>query len=304
MKEYVGMVAAQIAQVLLIIVSKYAIADGMSNYSFIFYSNALASLILLPLSLIFHRSGNRPPLTIIVICGFFIIGVLGFFAQVFGYSGITLSSATLATTLLNLTPGFTFLLAILFRMEAFDLSLTTQAKFIGTVVSIAGAIIITLYKGPSILSSSLKSEISQHLLVKPSDWVLGGIFIAITSILSSMCFIGQATVLKKYPAEVIVMFSYCIVYTILSALASFIVGDDLNSYSLRPKKRLLFVLYSGIFGSAFQFTVQACLLGSVVVVIGFYSVMWGKAKEKIVVFHNEEAPLLQNVEENITSPSP
>lgn len=55
MKEYVGMVGAQIAQVLLIIVSKYAIADGMSNYSFIFYSNALASLILLPLSLIFHR---------------------------------------------------------------------------------------------------------------------------------------------------------------------------------------------------------------------------------------------------------
>ncbi|KAL7607774.1 hypothetical protein Lser_V15G11452 [Lactuca serriola] len=322
MKEYVGMVAAQIAQVLLIIVSKYAIADGMSNYSFIFYSNALASLILLPLSLIFHRSDNRPPLTIIIICGFFIIGVLGYLGILVSHYPLLLLQRHCSTS-----P----------QMEAFDLSLTTQAKFIGTVVSIAGAIIITLYKGPSILSSSLKSEISQHLLVKPSDWVLGGIFIAITSILSSMCFIGQATVLKKYPAEVIVMFSYCIVYTILSALASFIVGDDLSSYSLRPKKRLLF----GIFGSAFQFTVQAwclkrrgpvfitmfhpigivistfigftflgdgiylgSLLGSVVVVIGFYSVMWGKAKEKIVVFHNEEAPLLQNVEENITSPSP
>ncbi|XP_042756087.1 WAT1-related protein At5g40230 isoform X3 [Lactuca sativa] len=250
MKEYVGMVAAQIAQVLLIIVSKYAIADGMSNYSFIFYSNALASLILLPLSLIFHRSGNRPPLTIIVICGFFIIGVLGYLGILVSHYPLLLLQRHCSTS--PQTDGF--------RMEAFDLSLTTQAKFIGTVVSIAGAIIITLYKGPSILSSSLKSEISQHLLVKPSDWVLGGIFIAITSILSSMCFIGQATVLKKYPAEVIVMFSYCIVYTILSALASFIVGDDLNSYSLRPKKRLLFVLYSGIFGSAFQFTVQAWCL--------------------------------------------
>lgn len=51
MKEYAGMVATQVAQVLLMIVSKAAIADGMSSYSFIFYSNAIASLILLPLSL-------------------------------------------------------------------------------------------------------------------------------------------------------------------------------------------------------------------------------------------------------------
>lgn len=303
MKEYVGMVGAQIAQVLLIIVSKYAIADGMSNYSFIFYSNALASLILLPLSLIFHRSANRPPLTFIVVCGFFTIGLLGFFAQVFGYSGISLSSATLATTLLNLIPGFTFILAILFRMETVDLSITTQAKFIGTVVSIAGAIIMTLYKGPTILSSLLKSEM-------------------------------------------IVMFSYCFVCTILAALASSIVEADLSSFSLKPKIRLMSILYSGIFGSAFQVTVQSwcikrrgpvfvamfhpigiviatfigviflgdgvylgSLLGSVIVVIGFYSVMWGKAKEKSTVVNNggssklqnEEAPLLQDVvEEHIT----
>ncbi|XP_023740263.1 WAT1-related protein At5g40230 [Lactuca sativa] len=346
MKEYVGMVGAQIAQVLLIIVSKYAIADGMSNYSFIFYSNALASLILLPLSLIFHRSANRPPLTFIVVCGFFTIGLLGFFAQVFGYSGISLSSATLATTLLNLIPGFTFILAILFRMETVDLSITTQAKFIGTVVSIAGAIIMTLYKGPTILSSLLKSEISQNLLVQPSNWVLGGIFLAIDCVFGSMYMIAQAFILKKYPAEMIVMFSYCFVCTILAALASSIVEADLSSFSLKPKIRLMSILYSGIFGSAFQVTVQSwcikrrgpvfvamfhpigiviatfigviflgdgvylgSLLGSVIVVIGFYSVMWGKAKEKSTVVNNggssklqnEEAPLLQDVvEEHIT----
>lgn len=346
MKEYVGMVGAQIAQVLLIIVSKYAIADGMSNYSFIFYSNALASLILLPLSLIFHRSINRPPLTFIVVSGFFIIGLLGFFAQVFGYSGISLSSATLATTLLNLTPGFTFILAILCRMEAIDLSSTTLAKFIGTVVLITGAIIITLYKGPPILSSPLKSQIPQNLLVQPSNWVLGGIFLAIDCVFAAMYMIAQAFVLKKYPAEMTVMFAYCFVCTILSALASFIVEADLSSFSLKPKIRLLSIIYSGIFGSAFQVTVQAwcvrrrgpvfvamfhpigivistfigviflgdgvylgSLLGSIVVAVGFYTVMWGKANEKIVVvdhggrskLQNEETPLLQNVvEEHIT----
>ncbi|KAJ9549110.1 hypothetical protein OSB04_021653 [Centaurea solstitialis] len=348
MKEYVGMVGAQIAQVLLMIVSKYAIADGMSNYSFIFYSNALASLILLPLSLfIFHRSENRPPLTSILIPGVFTIGLLGFLAQVFGYTGISYSSATLATTILNLIPGFTFVLAILCRMEAVNIrSSTTQAKIIGTVVSIGGAILVTLYKGPPIIPSLLKSEISKHLLVQPSNWVLGGVFLAIDCVFSSMYIISQAFVLKKYPAVMIVMFSYCFVCTILSVITSLIVEADLSTFSLQPKKRLLSVLYSGIFGSAFQVTVQAwciqrkgplfvamfhplgivistligviflgdgfylgSLVGSIVVVIGFYTVMWGKAKEQIEAadkggstkLHNEGAPLLQdNVEEQTT----
>ncbi|KAJ9549109.1 hypothetical protein OSB04_021652 [Centaurea solstitialis] len=271
--------------------------------------------------------------------------------RVFGYSGISYSSATLATTILNLIPGFTFVLAILCRMEAANIgSSTTQAKIIGTVVSIGGAILVTLYKGPPIIPSLLKSEISKHLLVQPSNWVLGGVFLAIDCAFSSMYIISQAFVLKKYPAVMIVMFSYCFVCTILSVITSLIVEADLSSFSLQPKKRLLSVLYSGIFGSAFQVTVQAwciqrkgplfvamfhplgivistligviflgdgfylgSLVGSIVVVIGFYTVMWGKAKEQIEAadkggsskLHNEGAPLLQdNVEEQTTSLSP
>ncbi|KAL8228926.1 hypothetical protein R6Q57_013826 [Mikania cordata] len=313
MKEYAGMVAAQTAQVLLMIVSKSAIADGISV--------------------------NRPSLSFVIIGGFFVIGLLGFFAQIFGYTGISYSSATLATTLLNLIPGFTFILAVICRMETIKFgSSTTQAKFIGTVVSVAGAIMVTLYKGPPILSAHLKSEISKNLIGQPSNWVFGGIFLAIDAIFSSMYIIAQAVVLKKYPAEMIVMFSYCFVCTILSGLTSLIVEDDLSSYSLQHKKRLLSILYSGIFGSAFQVTVQAwcvrrrgplfvamfhpvgivistfigviflgdgfylgSLLGSIIVVIGFYSVMWGKANEEKIVavlkVEDEQAPLLQDVEE-------
>ncbi|XP_071696055.1 WAT1-related protein At4g15540-like isoform X1 [Rutidosis leptorrhynchoides] len=245
MKEFIGMVTAQVAQVLLMIISKSAIADGMSNYSFIFYSNALASLILFPLSFIFHRSANRPPLTSIVLFGFFTIGLLGFLAQVFGYSGISCSSATLATTLLNLIPGFTFVLAIVCRMEAINIKTsTTQAKFIGTVVSITGAIIVTLYKGPTLLSSPLSSEFLNRVLVQPSNWVLGGTFLVIDAVFSSMYIIAQAFVLKKYPAVMVVMFAYCFVCTVLSGLVSLIVEDDLSSFSLQPNKRLFSILYS------------------------------------------------------------
>nr|GEU93711.1 WAT1-related protein At3g28050-like [Tanacetum cinerariifolium] len=272
------------------------------------------------------------------------MGLLGFLAQIFGYTGVSLSSATLGTTLLNLIPGCTFVLAIICRMEAADFrSKTTLAKSIGTVVSIAGAIIMTLYKGPAILPSTLKSEITNNLLAQPSNWVLGGILLSVDAVFASMYIISQAFVLKKYPAVVTVMFSYCFICTILSGLASFIVEADLSGFNLQPKNRLFSVLYSGIFGYAFQVTVQSwcvrkrgplfvamfhpvgiiisnligviflgdgfylgSLLGSVVVVAGFYTVMWGKAKEqKVNVVNssvssnldNKVAPLLQDVEE-------
>lgn len=51
----VGMLMAECAQVGVIIVSKAAMSGGMSCLIFVVYSNALASLILLPTSLIYNR---------------------------------------------------------------------------------------------------------------------------------------------------------------------------------------------------------------------------------------------------------
>lgn len=51
----VGMVMAECAQVGLMMFSKAAMSNGMSNLIFVFYSNALASLVLLPISFFFHR---------------------------------------------------------------------------------------------------------------------------------------------------------------------------------------------------------------------------------------------------------
>ena len=102
---YAGMVMAEFAQVGLMIASKAAILSGMPNLVFILYSNTLASLILLPSCLLFHRS-PRPQLTFSLLSGFFLLALLGFFAQIFGYAGIQYSSATLGTAMLNLVPGW------------------------------------------------------------------------------------------------------------------------------------------------------------------------------------------------------
>uniref|UniRef100_A0A2N9JAD9 WAT1-related protein n=1 Tax=Fagus sylvatica TaxID=28930 RepID=A0A2N9JAD9_FAGSY len=76
---FVGMVMAECAQVGLMIVGKIAMSKEMSNLVFIFYSNAFASLILLPSSFLIHRSqaSQRPPLTFSILSGFFLLGLLG-----------------------------------------------------------------------------------------------------------------------------------------------------------------------------------------------------------------------------------
>ena len=107
---FVGMVMAEFAQVGLMIVGKQAMSKGMSNLVFIFYSNAFASLILLPSALLFHRfslslwntlygfffvcmlkktnsfafvfnlsrsQSPRPQLSFRILCGFFLLGLIG-----------------------------------------------------------------------------------------------------------------------------------------------------------------------------------------------------------------------------------
>ncbi|PON98896.1 Plant-drug/metabolite exporter [Trema orientale] len=336
----VGMVMAECAQVGLMTASKAALSDGINNLVFIFYTNALASLILLPSSFIFYRS-HRPPLTFSILGGFFLLGLLGFLIQFLGNAGISYSSPTLGTAMLNLSPGFTYILAVTLRMEKLNWrSSTSLAKSMGTIVSITGALIVTLYKGPSLLLTSSSSNLFYTELLQQPNWVLGGLLLTADSVLASVWLIIQASILKRYPAELILAFFYCFFSALLSAVSCFVVERDLSAWSLKSKTRFLSVLFSGVFGSAFLVSVSAwCvhktgpvfvsmfkplavviafaagvifardtiflgrLLGAIIIVAGFYSVLWGKANEarcdedariSSLESSTQKAPLLRN----------
>ncbi|KAL5762003.1 hypothetical protein ACOSP7_018267 [Xanthoceras sorbifolium] len=311
-----GMVMAELAQVGLMIMGKAAMSDGISNFVFVFYSNALASLILLPSSFLFHRS-QRPPLTSPILCGLFLLGFLGMSAQVCGYAGIYYSSPTLATAMLNLIPGFTFVLAVIFRMEKLDWkNASSLAKSMGTIVLITGALIMTYYKGPPLLMTPSSHKPALQLFLGKSNWVIGGLLLAIDCIFGSAWLIVQASILKIFPAELIVVFFYTFFVAIQSAILCLVVERNPGAWSLKPNIRLIAVLYSAIFGSAFQVGISTwCLhqtgpvfvalfkplgilfsvtvgiiffgdtfylgsfIGAAVIVCGFYFVMWAKAKE-------------------------
>lgn len=265
-------------------------------------------------------------------------------ANVTGNAAIEITPASFTSAILNLVPGFTFILAVIFRMEEVHCrSSSTLAKSIGTLVSIAGALIVTLYNGPPLLKNPVHPNISQRILmVQETNLITGGVLLIIDCLASSAFIIAQALLLKEFDAGLIIVFFYCFFVAIMCAILSLVVDRDLAAWSLQPTVRLLAVLYSGFIGSAAQVSIViwclkkkgplfvavfhplgiiisaavgilflgdimylGSLVGSIIIVVGFYSVMWGKANEPKVLKNgvssldestSEETPLLQNIE--------
>ncbi|KAK3033555.1 hypothetical protein RJ639_032403 [Escallonia herrerae] len=315
-----AMIFLQCTQVGQSTVFKAATTQGMSYCIFMVYSYAISTLVLLPFAFIFERK-HLPPFNLAFLGRIGLLGLLGFSAMMCGYKGIEYSSPTLASAISNLTPAFTFALAILFRMEKLEVrSFSSQAKIIGTIVSISGATIVVLYKGPIILKTSSQASIlfDQTLKSSESNWVIGGLLLIVDYLLLSAWYILQAQTVTKYPAELLVVSLFNLCVAVLAAPASLLLEPDLSAWQFSSKMMLFAILYSGLYGSSFATAILTwglrlkgpvyvalftplsiaiaaimgviflgdslylgSIIGAVVISAGFYVVMWGKVKEDI-----------------------
>uniref|UniRef100_A0A7N1A140 WAT1-related protein n=1 Tax=Kalanchoe fedtschenkoi TaxID=63787 RepID=A0A7N1A140_KALFE len=151
------------------------------------------------------------------------------------FTGVNFNSPMLGSAMSNACPAFTFILAVIFRMEKERLgSLKSQVKILGTIVSISGALTVTFYKCPSLWYASTPSQsnsatdlhstphfMSSDMLASASDWVIGGFFFAVASLSIATWNILQAAAVKGYPSGITVV--YClfgaIQYTMVSMIA-------------------------------------------------------------------------------------
>ena len=83
-----------------------------------------------------------------------------------------------------------------FRMEKLTLrSRITQAKIIGAIVSISGALLVVLYKGPAMFltspSTHSKPLLQWPLCISLSNWVTGGFLLIAQCLLNSIWYILQ-----------------------------------------------------------------------------------------------------------------
>uniref|UniRef100_A0A7N0ZZD4 WAT1-related protein n=1 Tax=Kalanchoe fedtschenkoi TaxID=63787 RepID=A0A7N0ZZD4_KALFE len=184
----------------------------------------------------FSRRISRPPITFLILGKLFILGLVRTtLLQNFMFTGINYSSPTLSSAMTNVQPALTFVLAVIFRMEKVDIGcFRSQIKILGTVVSVSGALTMTLYKGPALWTSLPANPQLHNLLPGDSNWVFGGFCFAIVALSTATCSILQAWIMREYPSEIAVVMFYCLFGTIQCAVVSSIVERDLDAWKLGP----------------------------------------------------------------------
>ncbi|GLT35481.1 hypothetical protein SLA2020_099300 [Shorea laevis] len=333
MLPFAAMVAAECSNVGTNILFKAATLKGMSYYVFVAYSFAISNFLLLPFVFISRSSSSvvLPSFSFPLISRICLLGFIGFFGQILGYKGIENTSPTLASAISNLRPAFTFILAFIFRMERLVFrSSSTQAKVIGTMVSISGALVVLFYKGPTVFSFASSVSLKWPLGSSQSNWLIGGLLLVAENFLFSIGYIVQAQVMKIYPAEFNVVFLLNLFGTIVSVPVCLIAEPNLSSWILRPRIAVAAVIYSGFISSIISVVMAWCLhlkgpvyvaifkplaiaiaaimsalflgdalhlgsvIGAIVISLGFYAVIWGQAKEEVILVNDDQSPLLES----------
>ncbi|PKA61781.1 WAT1-related protein [Apostasia shenzhenica] len=326
-KPYVAMISLQFGYAGMNIITKVSLNHGMSHYVLVVYRHAFATLSIAPFALILERK-VRPRITFSIFVQLFVLGLLGpVIDQNFYYAGLKFTSPTFSCAMSNMLPAMTFVMAVIFRMEKVDLKkVIYQAKVVGTLVTVAGAMLMTLYKGPVVElfwtkhgggggAASPASAVDAAMGDK--DWVKGSIFLIIATLAWASLFVLQAATLKKYTAQLSLTTLVCFMGTLQAIVVTLVMERRKPSvWSIGWDMNLLAAAYAGIVTSSIAYYVQGLViekkgpvfasafsplmmiivaimgsfilaekifmggvLGAVLIVIGLYSVLWGKHRE-------------------------
>ncbi|GMI74965.1 Usually multiple acids move in and out Transporters 42 [Hibiscus trionum] len=317
------MIATEFLEVSLNTVNKAAMNKGLSNFVLVVYSNVIGIFVLAPCIIIFYRNKSPPVLTRSTVYKIFLLGVLSYGGQICTYVGLEYGSPTLASAMADLIPAFTFILSVIFRMEKLDLGIkSSQAKSLGTLVSITGAFVVTLYKGLPLTTAPLNNNRLLHeiLRIPRSNWIVGGFFLASHSVIYAILVNVQTCVVREYPAEKLITLMCSSIVAILSSVVSVMVVKDPSAWRIGMNMDLIAFVYTGAFAVAFRSAVHTwasrkkgpiyvsmfkplgmvialamgitflgdklylgSLLGAAIIAIGFYAVIWGQAEEEKMV---------------------
>ncbi|CAH8358116.1 unnamed protein product [Eruca vesicaria subsp. sativa] len=124
---------------------------------------------------------------------------------------------------------------------------SSLAKVLGTLLSIVGALVVTLYHGPVLMSLQ-------------SDWVTGGGLLALQNILYSLSYLVMGILNSGY----YIIHTWAVIYKGPVYLSMF-----------KPLSILIAAASTTIFLS--ESIYLGILVGGILISVGFYMVMWRKA---------------------------
>ncbi|GMI66453.1 Usually multiple acids move in and out Transporters 9 [Hibiscus trionum] len=201
-KFHLIMFLTQIGYAIVYFFTEAAFSQGLNPHIYIAYRFCLAACLMFPFAYVLERK-SRPNLTFRLFTEFFLLSLIGNCSSLnMHFASLKYTSPTFVATLFNTIPAWTFIIAIILRMEVVVVKNPRGiAKILGTLISLAGVTTITLYKGPAV--PSLWSAVVH--INKPSvheNWVKGPILTLVSCVTWATGYILQAITLKKYPTQV------------------------------------------------------------------------------------------------------
>nr|GMD21193.1 WAT1-related protein At3g30340-like [Ipomoea batatas] len=191
-----------------------------------------------------------------------------------------------------------------------------KAKVLGTVICLIGTIVLTLYKGKPLTNNNASSSQGVEAHHNAKSWVIGSLFLFAGSLSWSSWFIIQGRVGSDYPYQYSSTSIMSFFGAIQSAIFCFIIDRNNSIWRLKGSLEIWTIIFSGIVGSSICYVVMSwcvkqkgpvftsafspfiqifaivlnvsilheqihlgSILGSILVIVGLYTLLWGKSKE-------------------------
>ncbi|KAB1217946.1 hypothetical protein CJ030_MR3G014644 [Morella rubra] len=238
------------------IIAKFALNMGMSHYVLVAYRMAFATSIIAPFAIFIERD-SRPRMTFSI---FLKASLLSLFDPVLDqnlfYIGMMHTNASFATALYNIVPALAFVMAWICRLEQVNVRrLHCQAKILGSIVAVGGAILMSLLKGQDLNLPWTKGanhhDQSASAAAPKQDLIKGSLLIVASCFCWSCFIILQVFTLRSYPAKLSLTALICFLGMIECAiLALACESGKAAAWSIHMDAKLLASVYGGILSGA------------------------------------------------------
>ncbi|WOH14122.1 hypothetical protein DCAR_0933638 [Daucus carota subsp. sativus] len=264
LKPTILMLIAQTILSVSNVLFKLASNDGSDLKILVAYRFLFAAAFMVPVAFFVERN-KRPKLTWRVIWQSFLSAFVGgLLSQNLFVLSLALTSVTFVTAITNLVTAFTFILAICFRLEKINWDKASgKAKVTGTLLSLGGAMVLTLYKGPNLINWNTHLNLVNHGnhhggLARTHPHMIVGVCSALGSItFYALWMILQAKIAEHYPCPYSSTALMTTMTSIQCTLYSLCMQRDWSQWELGWNIRLLTVAYSGLMATGVTFTLFA-----------------------------------------------
>ncbi|PWA76170.1 eamA domain, WAT1-related protein [Artemisia annua] len=265
---YLGVLFLQLGYAVNSLLVKSALNQGLNPYTFSVYRNVAAAVAFGPFAYYFERK-IRSQMTFSVFWKILLLALLEpVMDQILYYTGMKYTTATFAIAMCNVLPALTFVMAWIFRLEKVNVKkMHSQGKILGTIVTVGGAMIMTLVNGPPVPLPWTKEGTGVHhavastVAVSQDQHIKGAIMITAGCFCWGSFYILQAMTLKEYPAQLSLTTLICAMGALQGAIVTLVIEKGKSGiWAMHKETELVATLYSGIVRSGASYYVSGLVM--------------------------------------------